>query len=68
MSRREWNTPVREPWNPVIHQMLKAIDNHTAAYFRDRNPWHLEKAQALREYVAELKGYIHLEESCQEKE
>jgi tRNA A37 N6-isopentenylltransferase MiaA len=68
MSRREWNTPIREPWNPVIHNILKAIDNHTAAYIQDRNLWHLNKAQELREYVTELKGYIYSEESNRESE
>jgi hypothetical protein len=56
---REWNTPLREPWNPVIHSVMKAIDNHTQAYFRTGDPWHLEKAQTLRVYILELKEWIH---------
>ena len=56
---REWNTPVREPWNPVIHQCLKAIDNHMHQYIRTGNVWHLEKAAFLRSYVMELKRWIH---------
>ena len=62
MIVREWNTPVREPWNPVIHQLLKAIDNHTQQYLRSGDVWHLHKAQALRVYVSELKTWIHSEE------
>jgi hypothetical protein len=59
---REWNTPVREPWNPVIHQLLKAIDSHTQQYLRSGDIWHLHKAQGLRVYVSELKTWIHFEE------
>jgi hypothetical protein len=62
-ERRTFNTPVRECWNAPIHNLLKAIDNHTRLYFQTKNPWHLEKAQMLREYVAELKTWIHREES-----
>jgi len=56
---REWNTPIRELWNAPIHQILKAIDNHTQEYFKSGDTWHLKKAQILREYVAELKTWIH---------
>ena len=62
MIVREWNTPVREPWNPVIYQLLKAIDTHTQLYLRSGDVWHLHKAQALRVYVSELKTWIHSEE------
>lgn len=61
-DRRTFNTPIREPWNASIHQILRAIDNHTALYLYTRLPWHLEKAAALRAYVHELKTYIHAEE------
>ncbi len=57
--RRTFNTPVREPWNAPIHNMLKAIDNHMALYFKDGNAWHLEKADMLRRYLHELKSWIH---------
>ena len=57
-ERRTFNTPTREPWNPIIHHLLKAIDNHTALYLRHHNPWHLKKAAMLREYVHEIKAYI----------
>jgi hypothetical protein len=60
---RTWNTPVREPWNPSIHYLLKAIDQHNACYFLDQNPWHLEKAELLRTYLLELKTWIHSQES-----
>ena len=59
---REWNTPTREPWNTPIHNMLKAIDNHTQEYFKSGNTWHLEKAAILRAYVGELKTWIHAQE------
>ena len=57
-ERRTFNTPIREPWNPIIYSLLKAIDNHMAIYFRHRDSWHLKKAAMLREYVHELKAYI----------
>jgi hypothetical protein len=56
---REWNTPTREPWNAPIHNILKAIDAHTQEYFKSGDEWHLNKAQELRKYVAELKEWIH---------
>jgi hypothetical protein len=59
---REWNTPHREDWNTPIHNILKAIDNHTHEYFKSGDEWHLNKAQELRKYVAELKEWIHLQE------
>ena len=59
---REWNTPKREPWNAPIHNILKAIDNHTQEYFKSGDLWHLEKAEALRVYLTELKTWIHKQE------
>ncbi len=56
---REFNTPHREPWNTPIHNILKAIDNHTREYLKSGDTWHLEKAQELREYISELKTWIH---------
>ena len=60
---REWNTPFREDWNASIHYILKSIDNHNQEYFKDKNSWHLEKAKILREYVSDLKTWIHERES-----
>jgi hypothetical protein len=62
-ERRTWNTPTREPWNPVIHQMLRAIDHHNEAFFRDGNDWHIDKAIILRQYVRELKDWLNEEET-----
>lgn len=59
---REWNTPRREPWNAPIHNILKAIDEHNRQYFLSGNTWHLEKATALRQYLHELKTWIHSQE------
>jgi hypothetical protein len=55
---REWNTNQRKDWNAPIHQILKAIDTHNHEYFKTQDPWHLEKAQELREYIKQLKDYI----------
>ena len=62
-NRRTFNTPIREPWNAPIHNILKAIDSHMALYFAHHDPWHLEKAAMLRVYLHELKTYIHAKES-----
>jgi len=59
MSSRTYNTPHREDWNSPIHNIIKAIDNHTRLYLESGDEWHLQKAQELREYVAELKTWIH---------
>jgi len=60
---RTFNTPHRENWNAPIHNILKAIDNHNQEYFNSGNIWHLKKAEILREYVSELKTWIHQQES-----
>jgi hypothetical protein len=58
-EKRTFNTPIRAPWNPVIHNLLKAIDKHMSLYLQHHDPWHLQKAADLRQYVHELKTYIH---------
>lgn len=60
---REYDTDIRSPWNAPIHNILKAIDNHNIEYFKTKNPWHLEKAQMLRDYVIELKSWIKRNET-----
>ena len=62
-ERRTWTTTVRTPWNPIVHNLLKAIDHHNVLYFRTANKWHLDKAAMLRSYVDELKSWIHKEEA-----
>jgi len=59
---REWNTPHREKWTAPIHQILKAIDNHTRLHLETGNFWHEQQAQILRRYVADLKDFIYKEE------
>ena len=61
-EKRTYNTVVREPWNPVIHTLLKAVDCHMALFMKRGDPFHARKAQLLREYVSELKTWIHEEE------
>jgi hypothetical protein len=62
-ERRTFNTPLREPLNPIIYQSLRAIDWHNAQYFLSMDQWHLEKAAMLRSYLHELKSYIHQQEA-----
>jgi hypothetical protein len=59
---REWNTPKRECWNAPIHQILKAIDNHTRLHLETGNIWHHQQANILRQYLIELKIWIHNQE------
>ena len=61
-NKRTWNTPVREPWNPVIKQCLNAIDYHIDLYLKTNHVWHLYQAERLREYLHELKNWILSEE------
>ena len=65
VSKREFNTPIREPWNVLIHQSLQAIDRHNRLWFASGDGWHLQQAQVLRNYVADLKTWIHREEARQ---
>lgn len=46
----------------MIHYCIKAIDNHNMMYFQTKNPWHLEKAKELRQYVVDLKEMIKRDE------
>ena len=61
---REWNTPHREKWNAPIHNILKAIDNHTMLWFETGDEWHLQQQELLRKYVKDLKVWIHKQEGC----
>jgi hypothetical protein len=61
-DKRSWNTPLREPWNPVIKQCLNAIDYHTALQFKTGEEWHARQAQILRDYVGSLKQWIRNQE------
>jgi hypothetical protein len=63
VSKREWNTPVREPWNPLIKECLNAVDRHVAFYLANGDQKHLSQAAMLRRYVRELKDWIGQEEA-----
>jgi len=64
-AKREFNTPVREPFNAPIAQILKAIDAHTALFLRSGDWWHMQQAATLRLYVRELKDWIKRQEQAQ---
>jgi hypothetical protein len=49
----------------LIHQSLQAIDRHNRLWFASGDGWHLQQAQVLRDYVADLKTWIHREEARQ---
>lgn len=62
MSHREWDTPVRGPWNVLIHQALRGVDRHNAELLRTGDPRHAIMAAQLRQYVVDLKTWIHQQE------
>lgn len=62
MSSRTYNNPIREPWNPVIKKCLDAIDTHICLHLKTGDDWHLSQAEVLRQYVRNLKDWIHLQE------
>jgi hypothetical protein len=66
-ERRTFNTPLREPLNPIIHRLLQAIDWHNSRYFASGDEWHLEKAEFLRSYVRELKDWIKKQETMEKE-
>ena len=61
-EKRTWNTPVREPWNPIIKHCLNAIDYHIDLYLKTNDIWHLDQADRLRKYLHDLKNWILREE------
>lgn len=65
--RRTFNTPTRSCWNVSIHNLLKAVDNHTRLYLATGEQWHEDKAMMLRSYLHELKTYIHAQEELAQK-
>ena len=65
VSRREWNTPVREPWNALIKECLLAVDRHNVAYFETGDARHVHSAARLRSYVSELKDLLKELESIE---
>ena len=62
MAKREWNTPIREPWNPVIKEALHGVYNHSLLYLATGDKWHLKQATLLRGYVVDLKEWIKQQE------
>lgn len=65
ISRREWNTPVREPWNALIKEALQSVDRHNVGYFETGDARHLHLAAYLRSYVSELKDLLKELESTE---
>jgi hypothetical protein len=61
-SRRTWDNPTRKSWNPVIKACLNAIDEHIKLHLATGDNWHLAQAEVLRQYVLELKKWIHYTE------
>ena len=62
VANREWNTPIRERWNPVIKEALHGVDNHSLLYLATGDKWHLKQATVLRGYVVDLKEWIKQQE------
>jgi hypothetical protein len=64
---RDWNTPQREPWNVLIHQALCGVDRHNRELLRTGDPRHAIMAQQLRQYVNDLKTWIHQQENNEQR-
>lgn len=62
---RSFNTITREPWNPKIHNILQTIDLHVKLYLETKNEFHQNQANILRQYIADLKTWIHEVEESQ---
>jgi hypothetical protein len=56
---REFNTQFREPWNPIIKKCVDAIDLHTKLYLETGDPFHSFQCNLLRQYLYNLKDWIH---------
>ena len=63
---REFNTPIREPWNGVIKTCLDTVDLHNEHLFKSNNPKHAQAAEMLRRYVIHLKNLIKSIEDSQQ--
>lgn len=61
-ERRTFNTPLREPLNPIISHLLKAVDWHVDTYLRTGDKWHMDQAQVVRGYVQGLKEWVKRQE------
>lgn len=61
-ERRTWDSEIRSPWNQKIYTMLKAVDLHVELYISTGDIVHAEMAELLREYVLQLKKWIHKQE------
>jgi hypothetical protein len=62
-DKRTWSNSHRDPWNGPVANILKAIDAHNVEYFLTGNPWHLQKAKMLRDYLVELKEWVMTKEN-----
>jgi hypothetical protein len=58
-ERRTWNNPTREPWNPIIKACLTGVDQHISLLLQTGDARHAEQAALLRQYVHNLKTWIH---------
>jgi hypothetical protein len=61
--KREWSNPIRDPWNSKIHNILQTIDLHNDFYLKSGDSFHHYQAECLREYVKNLKKWIHNQEN-----
>jgi hypothetical protein len=62
MSKRTYNTEIREPWNEKIYNILKTIDLHSKLHLETGEDFHLLQATVLRNYLNDLKDWIVLKE------
>tara|TARA_R100000781_G_C3982593_1_gene94084 strand:- start:259 stop:480 length:222 start_codon:yes stop_codon:yes gene_type:complete len=62
-SKRTYTTDVRKDWQDTIAEVLKAIDRHIIYNgLFNTNDFHMKSYYILKQYLIELKNWIHEEE------
>ena len=63
-SKRTFTTEVRKDWQDMVAETLRAIDRH-AKYKED--DFHARSYFILKQYLVDLKNWIHVEEDKRHK-
>ena len=63
-SKRTFTTEVRKDWQDMVAETLRAIDRH--AKYKEAD-FHARSYFILKQYLADLKSWIHVEEDKRHK-
>jgi hypothetical protein len=62
-SKRTYTTDVRKDWQDMVAETLRAIDRHSKIYLQeDKDDFHMQSYYILKQYLVNLKSWIHLHE------